>query len=84
MTTEPEVLYWDVELTSSKGITPITNYIIRNGGAVTDTFNHDGSAIYLLRARMGMGLAGEVRKQQHVMSVERPPRVQVMTMRRIK
>lgn len=76
--TEPEVLYWDVELKTSKGITPITNYIIRNGGAVTDTFNHDGSAIYLLRARMGMGLAEDVRKQKGVQSVEKPPRLQGM------
>jgi len=76
--TEPEVLYWDVELTSSKGITPITNYIIRNGGAVTDTFNHDNSAIYLLRARMGMGLAEGVRNQKGVMSVERPPKLKGM------
>jgi hypothetical protein len=82
--TEAELLYWDVELKTSKWVTPITIYITFKGGAVTDIFCHDGSAIYLLRARMNTELAEEVKNQMGVKSVEIPPRLQGMTVRRIK
>jgi hypothetical protein len=67
--------YWDVELKTRKSITPITNYIVEHGGAVTDTFNHEGSGIYLLRARMTLELSEDVKKQKGVFLVEKPPRI---------
>jgi hypothetical protein len=71
---ETKIPYWDVELKTRKGITPITNFIVEHGGAVTDTFSHEGSSIYLLRARMNLELVEEVKKQSHVLSVEKPPK----------
>ncbi len=70
-----KVPYWDVELKTRKSITTIGNYIIENGGEVTDTFNHLDSDIFLLRARMTPELAGEVQKQKGVIVVEKPPRI---------
>jgi len=78
---ETKIPYWDVELKTRQGITPITYFIIENGGAVTDTFNHEESSIYLLRARMIPELAEEVRKKSQVTSVEKPPRYTGMVSR---
>jgi len=79
---ETKIPYWDVELKIRKGITPVRNYIVEHGGAVTDTFNHLDIDIFMLRARMTPELAEEVRKQKYVKSVEKPPRYTGMTISR--
>jgi hypothetical protein len=66
--------YWDVELTASKYIPPVKEYILSHGGTVTDVFDHEGSSIYLMRVFMTRSLATDVSTEKGVYVVEKPPR----------
>jgi hypothetical protein len=75
---ESEKSYWDVELKKSKFIPEITKFIECNDGDVTDTFDHEGAGIYLLRVFMTKELADTVALKKGVKIVEKPPRYKGM------
>lgn len=71
---ESEKSYWDVELKKSKFIPEITKFIKDNDGDVTDTFDHEGAGIHLLRVVMTKELADTLVIKKGVKTVEKPPR----------
>ena len=70
---EPE--YWDVQLKASRHIPIIKEFIFTHGGTVTDTFDHEGAGIYMLRVFMTKELADQVALLKGIKIVEKPPRM---------
>jgi hypothetical protein len=66
--------YWDVELKASQYIPIIKEFIFTRKGTITDTFDHEGASIFLLRVFMTKELADQVALQKGVKIVEKPPR----------
>lgn len=67
--------FYDVELHKEADVVKASRFIESNGGIITDTFIHNGAGIYLLRVRMSVALADDLRHWKAIKSVEDPPKL---------